>query len=411
MASPLLPLLLVTVVAEPQQFVTQRVSLDSNGKEANGASLNPDLSGDGRHLGFQSTAPLDEFSSGFTDIYVRDRLDGATTLISVGAGGVVANSFSSDAHLSTDGRFITFASSASNLVANDTNGFDDIFFADRDPDQNGIFDESNVALTRISLGIGGAEPNAPCSSPSISGDGRWVCFASLATNLVTGDVNGFSDVFAYDRATGNLALVSQDGAGVQGNGPSSLSSCSSDGRFVAFESLATNLVGFDGNNARDVFLRDRDPDRNGVFDEAGATTALISMSTLGAQANAASSAPSISGDGASIAFQSTASNLAAGTSGGNSQVYVHLLNSRRTVLVSRGYTGATGNADSISSAISSNGQVIAFESQATNLIPGDTNGWGDVYRVNLIGATVVRASVGVSGTESTLYSQRPALNS
>lgn len=410
MASPLLSLLLLTTVAEPQQFVTQRVSLDSSGKEAVGSSLNPNLSGDGRHLGFQSTAPLDALASGFTDVYVRDRLNGTTTLVSFGQGGVAANSFSTDAHLSSDGRFVVFASSASNLIANDTNGFDDIFLADRDPDQNGVFDEGNLDLVRVSLGVGAVEPNAPCSSPTISGDGRWVCFASLATNLIPGDSNGFSDVFAWDRVTGDLALLSLDDLGQQGNGPSSLSAISSDGRFVAFESLATNLVSFDGNGVRDVFVRDRDPDQNGVFDEPGATTALISVSTLGAQANAASSAPAISGDGDSVAFQSTASNLAAGTTGGNVQVYVRLRSSNRTELVSRGFTGSPGDASSTFPAISADGATVAFESRATNLIPGDTNGWDDVFRVDLAGATLVRASVSVPGTQSSLYSQRPALN-
>lgn len=410
MASPLLPLLLLTTVAEPQQFVTQRVSLDSSGKEAVGSSLNPNLSGDGRHLSFQSTAPLDALASGFTDVYVRDRLNGTTTLVSFGQGGVAANSFSTDAHLSSDGRFVVFASSASNLVANDTNGFDDIFLADRDPDQNGIFDEGNLDLTRVSLGVGAVEPNAPCSSPTISGDGRWVCFASLANNLVAGDSNGFGDVFAWDRTTGNLTLLSLDDLGQQGDGPSSLNAISSDGRYVAFESLATNLVAFDGNGVRDVFLRDRDPDQNGIYDEAGATTALISVSTLGVQANAASSAPAISGNGDTVAFQSTASNLAAGTAGGNAQVYMRLLGSNRTELVSRGFSGSPGDAASTFPAISADGLTVAFESRATNLIPGDTNGWDDVFRVDLSGATLVRASVSVPGTQSSLYSQRPALN-
>lgn len=410
MASPLFSLLLLTTAAEPQQFVTQRVSLDSSGKEAVGASLNPALSHDGRHLGFQSTAPLDSLASGFTDIYVRDRVDGTTTLVSFGVGGTAANSFSSDAHLSSDGRFVVFASAASNLVPSDTNGFDDIFLADRDPDQNGIFDEGNLSLTRVSLGPSAVEPNGPCSSPTISADGRWVCFASLATNLVVGDSNGFSDIFAWDRLNDTLTLVSLSNGGSQGDGPSSLHTLSSDGRYLAFESLATNLVGFDGNGVRDVFLRDRDPDQNGIFDEAGAATSLISVTTLGAQANAASSAPSISGDGSVIAFQSTASNLANGTSGGNSQIYVRLRNSSRTELVSRGFAGGAGDSGSTFAAVSANGGVVAFESRATNLVPGDTNGWDDVFRVDLIGATMVRASVSVPGSQSALYSQRPALN-
>ncbi|MAW61736.1 MAG: calcium-binding protein [Planctomycetes bacterium] len=411
MALPLFALLLcVTTEAAPQQFVTHRVSLDSTGQEAIGASLRPDLSSDGRHLGFQSSAPLANLASGFTDIYVRDRVDGTTTLLSVGNGGVAANSFSSGAQLSHDGRFVVFASSASNLVTGDTNGVDDIFLADRDPDQNGTFDEGNISLIRVSLALGGVEPNAPCSSPSISGDGRWICFASLATNLVAGDTNAASDVFAWDRTTGQIRLISVDGAGAQGDGPSTLASLSGDGRFVAFESLATNLVASDVNGARDIFLRDRDPDQNGIFDEAGSTTSLISVSTLGAQANQASAAPSIDDSGSVVCFQSTASNLAVGTGGGTSQVYVRIRSTGRTELCSMASNGSAGNADSVNPVLSSNGGVLAFESRASNLVTGDTNGWDDVFRVDLVGRTMARASVRVDGGQSTLYSQRPALN-
>lgn len=410
MAFSLTLLLLGPLTVDAQQFVTHRTSLDSAGQEGVGASLNPSISDDGRHLAFQSTAPLAPLASGFTDIYVRDRIDNTTVLISVGAGGVAANSFSSDAHLSASGRFVTFSSSASNLVSGDTNGYDDIFLVDRDPDANGIFDEGNSTTQRVSITVSSTEANAPCTSPSISANGDWVCFASLANNLVASDANGAGDVFAWSRLDGSIRLVSLNSVGGQGAGSSGVSAISQDGRFIAFESLAANLVAGDSNGARDVFLRDRDPDLDGNFDEPNSTTIRVSVSNAGVQANADCNTPDISDDGQVIAFQSAASNLFAGANNGIAQVFARVLATSRTELISRAQGGFPGNGASAFPAVSADGTVIAFESRATNLVVGDTNGWDDVFRVDLVGIALIRASLSVPGTQSALYSQRPALN-
>jgi Tol biopolymer transport system component len=410
MAFPLTLLLLSSPAVDTQQFVTHRTSLDSAGQEGVGASLNPSISDDGRHLAFQSTAPLAPLASGFTDVYVRDRVDGTTILISVGGGGVAANSFSSDAHLSSDGRFVTFSSSASNLVSGDTNGFDDIFVVDRDPDVNGIFDEGNSTTQRVSFTTGGAEANGPCTSPAISADGSWVCFASLANNLVASDANSVGDVFAWSRADGSIRLISLNSASGQGSGSSGVSAISLDGRFIAFESLAPNLVAGDGNGARDIFLRDRDPDLDGFFDDLNSTTIRVSVSSAGVQANADCNTPDISDDGQVIAFQSAASNLTAGANNGFAQVFTRMLASSRTELLSRAPGGQPGDGASAFPAVSADGTVIAFESRAANLVMGDTNGWDDVFRVDLISIVLTRASLSVPGLQSALYSQRPAVN-
>jgi Tol biopolymer transport system component len=410
MALSLTLLLLCPPTVDTQQFVTHRTSLDSAGQEGVGASLNPSVSDDGRHLAFQSTAPLAPLASGFTDIYVRDRIDGTTVLISVGAGGVAANSFSNDAHISANGRFVTFSSSASNLVSGDTNGFDDIFLVDRDPDLNGIFDEGNRTMQRVSITTGGVEANSPCTSPVISADGSWVCFASLANNLVASDANNVGDVFAWSRADGSIRLISLNSAGGQGSGSSGISAISLDGRFVAFESLAANLVAGDSNGARDIFLRDRDPDLDGFFDEVNATTVRASISNAGLQANADCNTPDISDDGQVIAFQSAASNLTAGANNGIAQIFARVRSSSRTELLSRTQSGQPGDGASAFPAVSADGTVIAFESRATNLVAGDTNGWDDIFRVDLISIALTRASLSVPGAQSALYSQRPSLN-
>jgi Tol biopolymer transport system component len=410
MAFPLPLLLLCSPTVDAQQFVTHRTSLDSAGQEAVGASLNPSVSDNGRHLAFQSTAALAPLASGFTDVYVRDRVDGTTTLISVGGGGVPANSFSSDAHISATGRFVAFSSSASNLVSGDTNGFDDIFLVDRDPDVNGVFDEGNSTTQRVSVTTGGAEANGPCTSPAIAADGSWVCFASLANNLVVSDTNSAGDVFAWSRADGSIRMISLDSAGGQGAGSSGVSAVSQNGRFVAFESLAANLVGADSNGVRDIFLRDRDPDLDGFYDDLNSTTIRVSVSNAGAQANAACNTPDISDSGQVIAFQSAATNLTAGATNGIAQVFARVLTGSRTELLSRAQGGLPGDGASAFPAVSADGTVVAFESRATNLVAGDTNGWDDVFRVDLVNIALTRASLSVPGTQSALYSQRPSVN-
>lgn len=132
-------------------------------------------------------------------------------------------------------------------MTGDSNALDDVFVHDR---QTG-------ATTRVSVGPAAAEANGGCAAPSISADGRIVAFHSTASNLVATDSNGSRDVFVHDRQTGGTSLVSLDTAGVQGNASSSRASISADGRFIAFESSADNLVAGDSNGVTDVFVTTR----------------------------------------------------------------------------------------------------------------------------------------------------------
>ena len=157
--------------------------------------------------------------------------------------GVQGNGQSFLPSISVDGRFVVFDSFAANLVAGDDNGLDDVFVHDR---QNGT-------TTRVSVDSAGAEADFGSRDSSISADGRFVSFNSDATNLVAGDMNGVSDVFVHDRDTGGTERVSVDSAGVEGNGSSGSASISADGRYVAFSSTAANLVASDTNGRRDIF--------------------------------------------------------------------------------------------------------------------------------------------------------------
>ena len=163
---------------------------------------------------------------------------------SVASDGTEGNDGSYRPSLSSDGRYVAFHSSTSNLVAGDTNGVADIF----------VHDRRMGKTSRVSTASDGTEGNNNSYDPSISSDGRYVAFYSYAANLVAGDTNGVADIFVHDRLTGETARVSTASDGTEGNNDSYDPSISSDGRYVAFESWATNLVAGDTNGRRDIFV-------------------------------------------------------------------------------------------------------------------------------------------------------------
>jgi hypothetical protein len=225
------------------------VSIDSNGTQGNGSSHYPSISADGRYVTFHSYATdlVLADTNGFADVFVRDRQSGMTACASLEPAGVPGNGDSAYASVSADGRYVAFWSRASNLVAGDTNGFLDVFVRDR-----------QTAMTeRVTVDPSGFQTNGDTVFPSISADGRYVAFSSLATNLVTGDTNGRRDVFLRDRQSGATERLSVDSGAAEGDGDSNGPSIAGDGLLVAFVSWATNLVAGDTNSATDVFARDR----------------------------------------------------------------------------------------------------------------------------------------------------------
>jgi Tol biopolymer transport system component len=228
---------------------TRRISAATGGGSANGASTFAAWSPDDRYLLFSSLAsnlvPGD--TNNAADIFIYDRIAARIERASVTQDGGQANGPSEFfAYMTADSRFVVFRSSASNLVSNDTNGLADIFVRDR---QTG-------AVERASVSQSGAQGNRESIFPTISADGRYVVFHSAATNLVPGDSNGKLDVFIRDRQAGTTARVSVSSSGSQGNGGSEDGKITPDGRYVAFESLASNFVGGDTNGQIDVFVRD-----------------------------------------------------------------------------------------------------------------------------------------------------------
>ncbi len=189
------------------RWVISRISLSSDNQKADGGhSTNPDVSQFGRHIVFESTATnLDTAAStGNAQIYVRDRDASCTTLLSKHTDGTMGNGSSFDASISATGRFVAFASIATNLVDDDTNGAQDIFVVDRDADEDGLFysDVENCVpdssrTVRVSVTAGGVQANGASYQPDLSQNGEFVAFTSDATNLVSNDTNGTSDVFVH----------------------------------------------------------------------------------------------------------------------------------------------------------------------------------------------------------------------
>ena len=254
--------------------------------------------------------------------------------------------------------------------------------------------------TRVSVSSAGRQGNDYSRHPSISARGRYIAFLSVATNLVVGDTNGAADVFVHDRLSGRTSRVSADSTGQQGNADSVAPAISASGRFVAFESLASNLVAGDTNGVRDVFVHNR---RTGVITR-------LSVDSTGRQGNRKSTRPAISVTGHFVAFESFASNLVGGDTNGVQDVFVHDPITGRTNRVSVDSTGHQGNGDSFGPVISAAGRFIAFASFAANLVAGDTNGVLDVFVHDRHTGITTRVSVDSAGGQGNGHSFDPAIS-
>ncbi len=227
--------------------------------------------------------------------------------MSVSASGEQGNDWSWNPSISESGRRVAFTSEASNLVRADSNGHTyDVFVRDRDTDADGIFDEEGAVRTRRAS-VGGILGNAGGQAGDISADGDHVAFISHGTSSAVGTT---WDVFARDLTTNRTTLISASSGGAAGNASSQAPSLSADGRYVSFESDATNLVPGDTNGVKDGFVRDRDTDADGVFDERGAVrTYRVRVSSTGLEANRDAFAPVLAANGTHVSFASEATNL------------------------------------------------------------------------------------------------------
>ncbi|MFC1759219.1 FG-GAP-like repeat-containing protein [Planctomycetota bacterium] len=346
-----------------QTGVTTLVSTDSNSTPANGDSVGATISADGRYVAFSSDATnlVVGDTNAVADVFVKDLLTGTTTRVNLSSNGVQGTNGANSPSISGDGRYVSFTSSDA-LVPDKTHGFIEVF----------VRDLQTSTTTRVSTDSSGAEVSGASQGSSISGNGGHVAFYSLASDLVPGDVNATWDIFVKDLQTDATTLASSDSLGQQGvGGMGSLfpPSISDDGRFVAFTSEATNLVPDDTNGSRDVFVKDL---------QTGETR-RASTSFSGAEGDSGSDFPSISGDGRYVAFQSAATNLVAGVDVGRTDIFVKDLSTGILKRLNSNFDGVEPNGISFFPSISTNGQFVTFLSWASDLVPGDSNGHADVF--------------------------------
>ena len=252
----------------------------------------------------------------------------------------------------------------------------------------------------ISLGVDGRGSDGASFTPSISADGRYVAFASAASTLVAGDTNNAEDVFVYDRVARTTERVSVSSLGVEGDGASYGPAISADGRHVAFTSAASNLTPGDSNGEVDVFVRDL----------AAQTTLLVSVGPDGAMGDGPSVAPSISGDGLVVAFESDADTLVREDDNGTGDVFIRDLVNRVTRKLSVAGNGQQTESPSFGASVSADGRSVAFESFSSRLVPDDTNGALDVFVADLPSGSISRISLATDGGQADERSYSPSIS-
>jgi Tol biopolymer transport system component len=378
--------LTVALAASARAQVTQRVSLASNGVQGNRDSSYGLITPDGRYVAFtsQATNLVPGDTNGSYDVFVRDRTTGITERVSVGAGGVEANGDSYLGGITPDGRYVAFGSAASNLVPGDTNGQYDGFVRDRWNHTTEI-----VSLSYLHLPGDGAS-----GADGISDDGRFVVFASDATNLVPGDTNGFADVFVYDRRADTIERVSTDSNGGEAEpffDDEYACGISGDGRYVVFASDAGNLVPGDTNGDPDIFVKDRE---TGVTTRVNVSTSGQEQQDYCCYEWQGCS---ISHNGRYVGFLSGADNLVPGDTNGMIDAFVHDMRTGETERVSVSSNGVEGDDWSWTPYISDDGRYAAFPSLASNLVPPDSNGKYNIFLRDRVERTTVRIDMNSYG--------------
>ncbi|NIX77186.1 PD40 domain-containing protein [Microvirga terricola] len=302
-------------------------------------------------------------------------------LISADAAGVQGNSISGQPTFSPDGRYVFFTSDAGNLVGNDELGYGDIFRKDL----------LTGAITRFVSTASGGEPHGSSGYSSVSANGNYLVFSSVAKDLTEGGTAGLhNQIYVKNLTTGAITLASTVD-GLEGNGSSYRGQISNDGRYVLFDGEATNLVEGDTNGVWDVFVKDL---------ETG-TISRVSTDATGAQGNGTSVRAQLTADGRYALFDSSASNLIDNDKNGQFDIFLKDLKTREVTRVSTGGDGQEANGDSHYGNLSANGQYVVFTSSASNLVDGDTNGMADVFRKDLRTGEVVRVSTASDNAQST----------
>ncbi|MEA2012654.1 MAG: hypothetical protein U9O87_06170 [Verrucomicrobiota bacterium] len=340
----------------------ERVSLSSLGVEGNAHSSSvPGISSDGRYVVFSSSADnlVSDDTNNADDVFLYDRELDLIKRISISDNSEEGNSWSRNPAISADGRYIAFNSQANNLSLDDNNTNWDTF----------LYDRINEEIKIISIGHDGSPANTTIGDarlypPSLSCDGKLLAYASDASNLIDNDTNGKYDIFVYNRETEMTIRISTSSDGTEANAGSYQCSISADGKYVAFNSDAYNLVLNDTNNTWDTFVKELET----------AKTQRVSVSSKGIQANAESICiPFISSTGRYVTFSSKASNLVENDTNRTSDIFLYDTVNEKTTCISVDSSGIPGNASSHNSSISADGRFIVFASASKNLTDDSTN--------------------------------------
>ncbi|MEG4247372.1 calcium-binding protein [Microcoleus sp. Pol10D4] len=392
-----------------------RVSVDSAGNQGNRGPLgifsSASISPDGRFVAFESPAsnlvPGDTNAS--EDVFVRDTLANTTTRVSVDSAGNQANEDSFDPSISADGRFVAFWSVATNLVPGDTNANSDIF----------VRDTLTNTTTRLSVDSEGNQADDQTYygsiNPSISADGQFVAFESKDSYLVPGDTNETYDIFVRDTLTNSTTRVSVDSAGNQGNNTSVDPLTRYDdfrrgGSKNSSISSDGRFVAFQSYSSNLVPGDTNYSPDIFVRDTLTNTTTRLSVDSAGNQGNGESYNPSISGDGRFVAFRSDASNLVPGDTNETYDIFVRDTLTNTTTRVSVDSAGNQANGDSSNASISANGRFVAFYSGASNFVSGDTNNASDIFVRDTLTNTTTRVSVDAAGNQGNNASFYPSIS-
>ncbi|GAA3092671.1 TolB family protein [Streptomyces rectiviolaceus] len=406
---------------------TERVSIGPGGAQGNADSTSPAISADGHYVAFVSASRnlVANDTNGTPDAFVRDLRTGKTERVSVKSNGKASHGVVREVSLSPDGRYVVFTSTADDLVRGDPNDLDDVFLHDRNTGKTQRISPTGASYDGLRSRL--------TYDPAVSGDGRYVAYASGAEDLVEGDANQRDDVFLYDREKKTTEPAQLDNAGQQGQGDAFAPAFAGDsgGRYLAFTSNASDLAGVeDHSSATDIFLRDREKGTtelisvphgynrktpswgaalsgdarhvaftsasrvlspegpsphtvNNVFvyDRETQRMRLVSATADGTPADGASGDVSLSRDGRYAAFTSAASNLAPEDDGDSSaDVFLRDMVTGEVRLISGESEPVSEDTEPGSrTGVSDEGGAVVFDSPAGNLVPDDTNGVPDVF--------------------------------
>ena len=402
-----------TVARAQTQGHLVRANVGASGEESDGVAGQASVSADGRFVAFHSDAAdlVPNDTNGDSDVFVRDRATDVLTRVSVTSSGMEARGDSTCPSLSADGRYVAFLSWGKNLLPGG-GPFAIVYVHDR---QDG-------STTAVGLAPDGSRPDRNSGCPSISGDGQRIAFASHATNLVPADGNQSIDVFLHDRATGTTTRLSERAGGGDADNVSVGPRISRDGRFVAFESYALDLL----------WPAERPPVPRGdleprlqvyVRDVEAGRTELVSVASAHRLAgpDGVSLMPSISDDGSRIAFRSEARNLGPLTNGESDNVFVRDRAAGRTWLASPadplqsdcGRSGVVVNCKTGPKgppAISGDGRFVAFSSRSLFHLPANQYSGDQIYLFDNLSRRLRRLSVDATGAEGEACSWEPALS-